>query len=168
MFNNQRGVYHLEIVALVVAVLFFLAGFIGTLFPVLPGAPMIWAGMLLYGLIYSFDKLDLTFFVLQGMLALAVMGVDYLATALGSRYFGGSKAAIWGAVLGLLAGLLFLPIGLLIGPFMGAVLLELLFTRKTAQSIRSGLGAALGFWCGFAVKLSIEAGMIFWFIKRVI
>lgn len=158
----------MEIVAWIVAIIFFLAGFFGTLIPILPGAPMIWAGMLLFGLITGFEKLDTVFYLLQAALALSVMGVDYLATALGSRYFGGSRAAIWGAVLGLIAGLFFIPIGLLIGPFLGAVLLELLFTRKTAQSIRSGIGAALGFWCGFAVKLTIEAGMIYWFITRVI
>lgn len=158
----------MEIAALVVACLFFLAGIIGSIAPVLPGAPLIWLGMLIYGFIAGFAELNTTFFILQGCLALAVMGIDYLATALGSRYFGASKAAVAGAVLGLFVGVFSFPIGLLVGPFLGAVLLELIFNRNAAMALRSGLGAVIGFWGGAAFKLTLEGGMIAWFFVRVL
>jgi uncharacterized protein len=159
----------MEIVALIAASLLFLAGIIGSFAPVLPGAPLIWAGMLVYGLITGFAKLDLLFYVLQGSLALAIMGVDYAATALGSRYFGASKAAVFGAVCGLAAGLFFFfPIGLIIGPFLGAMLAELIYSRRTGQAVRSGLGATLGFWGGLFFKLVLAGGMLVWFFARVL
>ncbi len=157
----------LEVIALIVAIIFFMIGLLGTLLPVLPGPLMIWLAMLIYGFIAGFDKLGLYFMLAQAALALMVMGVDYLFTALGSRYFGGSKAAFWGAAGGLLIGIFFFPIGLIIGPFLGAALADLLFRRRTDQALRSGVGASLGFLSALPIKLLIEAVMIVWFIVRI-
>ncbi|NLA26793.1 MAG: DUF456 domain-containing protein [Firmicutes bacterium] len=159
----------MEIAAFIIASLLFITGIVGTFAPVLPGAPIIWLGMLVFGLMTGFEKLSWTFFLLQGLLAAAIMGIDYLATALGSRYFGASKAAILGAVIGLIAGVIFFfPIGLLLGPFAGAVLFELIFTQNTSTALRSGLGAVIGFWSGAVIKLILEAGMIAWFFIKVL
>lgn len=158
-----------EIAAFITASLLFATGIVGTFAPVLPGAPIIWLGMLAFGAMTGFEKLNWLFFLLQGLLAAAVMGVDYLATALGSRYFGASKAAVFGAVIGLVAGIVFFfPLGLLIGPFAGAVLFELIFTQKPEAALRSGLGAVIGFWSGAVLKLILEAGMIAWFFIEVL
>jgi len=157
-----------QIIAVIVTALFFLVGVVGTLLPILPGAPVIWLGMLVYGLIAGFENLNSYFFIGQGLLALAVMGVDYLFTAMGSHYFGGSKAALWGAAAGLLVGLLFFPIGLLIGPFLGAAIADLIFRRSTDQAIKAGVGASLGFWSALPIKLILEAIMIIWFVVKII
>lgn len=159
----------MNILALVTAGVFFLVGLAGTLLPILPGAPLIWAGMLIYGLIAGFEKLSVFFFIGQGVLTAAVMGVDYLATALGSRYFGGSRAALAGAALGMLVGAIFFNIaGLLLGPFVGAFLAELVFGRRPEEALRSGIGATLGSLGGIPVKLFIELVMIAWFILVII
>ncbi|MEW5785929.1 MAG: DUF456 domain-containing protein [Bacillota bacterium] len=157
----------MQIAALIIACLFFLVGVLGSILPVLPGAPLIWLGMLIYAFAVGFNELNTLFFIIQGALALAVIGADYLATAMGSRRFGGSKAALWGAMLGLFVGLFFFPIGLIAGPFLGAVLADLIFSRKIEQAVRSGLGASLGFWLGIPVKLALEAAMIIWFFVRI-
>jgi uncharacterized protein YqgC (DUF456 family) len=156
------------IAAFVIASLFFAVGIVGTFAPVLPGAPLIWLGMLIFGIMTGFEKLGWLFYLLQGLLAVAVLGVDYLATALGSRYFGASKAAALGALLGLVVGLFFFPIGLLVGPFAGAVLFELILTRQPENALRSGLGAVIGFWSGAVIKLILEIGMIVWFFIEVL
>ncbi len=156
-----------NIIALVVASLFFLIGLVGTLVPILPGALMIWLGMLLYALIAGFDQFSLYFFLSQALLALTVMGVDYLFAVMGSRYFGGTKAALWGAAIGLLVGVFFFPIGLLVGPFLGAALADLLFRRNPGQAVKSGLGASFGFWSALPIKLGLEAVMIGWFVYRI-
>lgn len=158
----------MPVVALILTLLLFIAGMVGTVAPVLPGAPLIWLGMLLYGLLTGFANLSKTFFLVQALLALAVMGIDYLATALGSRYFGASKAAVYGALVGLAAGLFFFPLGLLVGPFAGATLFELLHTRRLATALRSGWGALVGFWGGAVLKLILELGMIIWFLITVL
>lgn len=155
-------------VAFIVAFLCFLTGIVGTFAPVLPGAPLIWLGMLLFGLLTGFENLTWKFILLQGLLAVAVMSVDYLATALGSRYFGASKAAVCGALAGLVIGLFFFPIGLLAGPFLGAVLFEYLAKRQFEIALRAGLGALIGFWSGALLKLILELGMIIWFLITVL
>lgn len=157
----------METAAVVVASLFFITGVVGSIAPVLPGVPLIWLGMIIYGVMVGFAGLAWWFFAAQGLLALLVMGVDYLASALGSRYFGGTKAAFYGAMIGLLGGLLFFPIGLLIGPFAGAVIAELIFSRKTDQALKAGLGAFIGFWGGLPVKLILEGAMITWFFVTI-
>lgn len=157
----------MEIVALIIASLFFITGIVGSILPVLPGAPLIWVGMIIYGFMAGFEGLPWWFFAGQGLLALLIMGVDYLASALGSRYFGGTKAAFWGAMIGLLIGLFFFPIGLIVGPFTGAVIAELIFARKTDQALKAGLGAFVGFWGGLPIKLILEAAMIAWFFVTI-
>jgi uncharacterized protein len=156
-----------ETIALTAAGILFLTGLAGTILPMLPGPPLIWSGMLVYGLIAGFDKLGMGFMIIQALLVLCVTGLDYLFSALGTRYFGGSKAALAGAAAGLLAGVFFFPVGLFIGPFLGAALADLIVRKKTAQAIRSGFGASLGFWIALPVKLGLEAVMITWFILRI-
>ncbi|MFO7952089.1 MAG: DUF456 domain-containing protein [Bacillota bacterium] len=133
----------------------------------MPGPPMIWTGMLVYGFIAGFDDFSVFFFVAQAVLAGVVMGIDNLFSGMGSRYFGGSKAGFWGAAIGLSIGLFFFPLGLLLGPFLGAVLAELIYRRQTAQAIRSGVGASLGFFGALPFKLVLEVGMIAWFITSI-
>jgi uncharacterized protein YqgC (DUF456 family) len=154
-------------IALVVAILLFLVGMTGIIVPVMPGTPLIWLGMLLYGLLTGFSNLTVYFFIFQGLLALAAMAVDYAATAWGSRRFGGGKASLWGAVIGLLVGLFFLPYGLLLGPFLGAFFAELIFTRQGVQALRSGIGALIGFWGGLSLKLLLGTVMIVWFFIEI-
>ena len=157
-----------DTIAIIVVSIFFLASLVGTVLPIIPEAPLIVIGMVIYGFIAGFDELSLSFFIGQTILALAVIGVDYLTTAIGSRYFGGSKAAMWGAALGLLVGLLFFPIGLLIGPFLGAAIADYIFRRRTDQAIRSGVGASLGFWSALPIKLVLKGVMIGWFFARIL
>ncbi len=157
-----------DTIAIIVVSVFFLASLVGTVLPIIPEAPLIVIGMVVYGLIAGFDELSLSFFIGQILLAFTVIGVDYLTTAIGSRYFGGSKAAMWGAALGLLVGLLFFPIGLLIGPFLGAAIADFIFRRDTDQAIRSGVGASLGFWSALPIKLVLKGIMIGWFFTRIL
>ena len=157
-----------QVLAIVVAALFMLGGLVGTILPVLPGVPLIWLGMLLYGLITGFEQITAIFLILQALLAAFVMGIDYLAAVFGSRYFGGSKAASWRAISGSILGLIFLSLpGLLAGPFIGAALAELLFTKQPQQALRAGLGATIGSLGGIPIKLAIELAMIAWFVIQI-
>lgn len=151
-----------------ISILFFLAGLLGTVLPVLPGAPLILAGMVVHGFFTGFEHLPLYFFLGQGLLAVFTLLVDYLANAWGIARFGGSKAAIWGGALGLLLGAFVLPpLGLVIGPFAGAFLAELAASRRSVHAFRVGVGSLVGFLGGTAVKLGIEIVMIVWFFTAV-
>ncbi len=159
----------MEFWPLLLTMIIFLAGIVGTMLPVMPGPVLIWLGMLVYGLFTGFENLSFYFFFLQGLAALLVMAVDYAATAVGTKKFGGSRISIWGAVIGLFAGIILLgPIGLVFGPFLGALAGELLTGLPPEKAIRSSMGALVGLLGGLFIKLSIEAVMIYWFFRALL
>lgn len=158
----------MDVLGLIIAVLFFIAGLAGTFLPVLPGAPLIWLGMLIYGLIAGFEKLTLGFFVGQALAVALIFFIDYAANIWGVRRYGGSGAAIWGSLAGLLLGVILLgPLGIVFGPFIGAVAGELATQKPLASAVRSGMGSIIGMIGGMAFKLIIEAGMIIWFFAAI-
>jgi uncharacterized protein len=126
--------------ALIITICLFIIGLVGTILPVLPGAILIYGGMFIYGFITNFKTLDFNFYLIEGVAFAFIFLVDYLATAVGSRRFGGSKYAAWGAAIGTILGLFFGPLGILVGPFVGAVSGELLRRTKIKQAIRIGFG----------------------------
>lgn len=154
--------------AFFLAIILFIVGLAGTVLPVLPGVVLIYGGMLLYGFLTQFSTLDANFFLLQGLVVLLVFMVDFLATAAGTRRFGGSKKAAWGAVVGTVIGLLvFGPFGIILGPFLGAVLTELLLGKQMNLAVRSGFGTLIGIMGGTALKLAIEVFMIVAFFLSI-
>lgn len=149
---------------MVVALLFFGAGLAGTAIPMLPGAPLIWIGMFLYGFFVDFRDLSWQFYLWQGALVGLSFLVGYIATSLGTRFSGGSKAAIRGGVVGLILGpILMGPAGIFLGPFLGAVAAEILAGRRLEEGIKAGVGALVGQLGGTVLNLLIAMGMITWF-----
>ncbi len=158
----------MSVLGLIVACLFFAAGVAGTLLPALPGAPLILLGMIIYGLFTGFYNMSLWFFIFQGVAVGLIFLVDYAANAWGVRRYGGSKSAIWGSMAGLLLGVLLLgPLGIIIGPFLGAVAGELISQKPLDRAVKTGLGTLLGLAGGTVLKLVVEAGMIIWFFTVI-
>ena len=147
---------------------FILAGLVGIVFPALPGTILILCGFVAYALIAGFDVLHGWFFVGQVVLVGLSYLIDFLATAFGVKMFGGSKAAAWGAVLGSLLIFVLGPIGILVGPLLGAIVGELLMGEKLKQALHSGVGSFLGFIGGVGAKLIIAGFMISWFLWMIV
>jgi uncharacterized protein YqgC (DUF456 family) len=158
----------MSIVGMFLAVLLFIVGIAGTVLPALPGAPLIWLGMFVYGLMVHFNNLPWTFFLGQGLAVALIFAVDYFAGAWGVSRYGGSKTAVWGSIIGGLLGLIFMgPFGLIFGPFIGAVAGELYLKNSLEKAIKAGVGTLVGFLGGFVLKLTIEVVMIVWFFIAV-
>ncbi|AGA69127.1 hypothetical protein Desdi_1638 [Desulfitobacterium dichloroeliminans LMG P-21439] len=153
--------------ALIIAIILFIVGLLGTVLPILPGAILIYVGMLIYGLMTGFTTLDFTFYLIQGLVFAFILLVDYWATVEGTRRFGGSKQAGWGAAIGLIVGLFFVPLGIVVGPFIGAVVAELLRKADLSQAIRVGFGTLVGLLGGTIIKLGVEILMIIYFFVRI-
>lgn len=138
----------------------WLVALAATFVPVVPATLIIWGAALLHAVLTGFQPLTWGFLVALGALAIAAMLVDNLAVAWGAAKFGGSSAAGWGALLGGLVGLLLGPLGFIVGPFLGAVLAELIVTRKSMpEAVSSGLGTLLGLLGGIGAKLVIHIVM---------
>lgn len=158
----------MSVAGMIVAVVFFIAGIAGTFLPVLPGAPLIWLGMFIYGLFVHFNNLTWLFFIGQGMVVALVLLIDYVAGVWGVKRYGGSRTAVWGSVLGGITGIIALgPFGLIIGPFAGAVAGELYRNGNLRHAVRAGVGTLIGFLGGTVLKLVIEVLMIVWFFSVV-
>ena len=153
---------------LTIAVIIMFIGLAGTLLPLLPGAPLIILGMVVYGLFNGFEVFTTAFWLGQIVLLILIFATDYLAGAVGVKRYGGSKAAVWGSITGGVIGFFtFGPLGVLIGPFLGAVIGELITNRPIDQAINAGIGTLLGFAGGTLVKLLLEIVMIVWFFWAV-
>ncbi|KGP76572.1 hypothetical protein JT05_03900 [Desulfosporosinus sp. Tol-M] len=154
--------------ALILALVLFVLGLLGTVLPVLPGAILIYGGMLLYGVMTHFSTLDTNFFLIQALISVLILAIDFLASAAGTRQFKGSRQAVWGAVIGTFLGLLFFgPLGVIIGPFLGAVIAEFINSPDLNQAIRVGIGTLIGFIGGTILKLGIEIIMIIYFFIKI-
>lgn len=159
----------MSIGGMILAVVFFTIGVLGTILPALPGAPLIWLGMLIYGFFVKFQNLTLLFFIGQGLAVILIFLIDYLASIWGVRRYGGSREAVWGSILGGLLGIFVLgPFGLIFGPFAGAVAGELYRRSPLDKALEVGFGTLIGFLGGTFLKLAIEAVMIIWFFMAVI
>lgn len=155
--------------ALTIALVIMLIGLAGTVIPLLPGAPLIILAMVVYGFMTGFEIFPWTFWVGQGMLLVLIFAVDYIAGVIGVKRYGGSKAAVWGSIAGAFIGLFTLgPIGIIVGPFLGAVVGELISQRPPEQAVKAGIGTLLGLAGGAVFKIIIEIGMIAWFLILVL
>lgn len=150
----------LELLLWLLAGALIVLGLAGLILPVLPGIPLMYAGLILLAWAGDFVHVGWITLTLLGILTLLSYGIDFLATALGARRFGASPRAVMGAALGGLVGLFFGLPGILLGPFVGAVLGE--FSRKATleQATQAGLGATLGLLFGALLKLALAFTML--------
>ncbi len=142
------------------AALLVALGVAGLLLPALPGAPLIFAGLVAASWAEDFAFVGWPWLALLGAIAALTYAVDFAATALGAQRYGASPRAVVGAVLGGLVGLFFGPLGFVLGPFAGAVLAELTLRKDLEAAQRAGVGATLGLLLGGFAKLALAFLMI--------
>jgi uncharacterized protein YqgC (DUF456 family) len=129
-----------------------LAGVLGCFLPVLPGPPLAFVGLLLQQL-KSSPPFSTRFMVVFLLIAIAITILDYVIPVYGTKKFGGSKYGVWGSTLGLLVGLFLGPIGIILGPFVGALIGELIAAADPAHALRAATGSFIGFLAGTFLKL---------------
>lgn len=130
-------------------------GIAGAVLPVLPGVPLVFAGMWLAAWADHYQHIGTFTLILLGTLALIALLIDFVASLLGAKRVGASSRALWGATLGALTGIFFGLPGLLLGPFAGAVIGELSAGSKVDHATRVGLGTWLGLLFGTLAKLAL-------------
>jgi len=153
---------------LTVSIILVILGVAGTIIPVLPGTPLIFGGALVYGFATGFQEVTKEFLLLMFVLTLISLVLDYLAAAWGTRRYGGSSQAVLGAILGGVVGLLTLgPIGLLVGPMLAVVMVELLQRRPLDVAVRAAFGTLIGVVGGIGMQLLIGLTMALLFVFRI-
>jgi uncharacterized protein YqgC (DUF456 family) len=135
-------------------------GFAGTVVPALPGAPLVFAGLLVAASIDGFQRVGWFTLGVLGVLTLVSFGVDFVAAALGAKRVKASRLALVGATVGTLAGLFFGLPGLIAGPFLGSAIGEFIAQRDLRRAGKVGVGTWLGMLAGVVLKLAIIFTML--------
>ena len=139
--------------AIVLLIMFI--GVMGNLIPGIPGTPLILAGALGHQLYFAGQGgVGWWWVAALAALGLVALGLDYLATLIGAKKLGATWKGMVGAVLGVIVGVfMFPPIGLIVGPFVGAMGFEWAFGREARESAKAGVGAVIGMALGVLGKL---------------
>jgi hypothetical protein len=150
----------MDIALYVLAALLIIGGMVGAVLPTLPGIPMIFGGIWLAAAVDHYRHLGMWWLLIIGTLGTVGVIVDFIASALGAKRVGASRLALWGASLGTLIGMFFGVPGLLLGPFVGALLGELVSGNSVLRSAHVGVGTWLGLLFGTLLKLVISFVMV--------
>lgn len=145
---------------LIAGILMVLIGIAGIILPALPGVVLVYLGLFFVAWSDGFARvgwITLTILLLIGTVAWLI---DLFTTVYGARRIGASRWAALGAAVGMLVGLAFGFPGILIGPFVGALLAEYIVRRDLLQASKAGLGTWLGLLVGTALKLALIFAMI--------
>jgi uncharacterized protein YqgC (DUF456 family) len=144
----------------ILAIALMLVGLAGIVLPALPGVPLLFAGMVVAAAIDDFERIGWITLSILGALTVIAFVVDLLAGALGAKRVGASPRAVWGAAIGTIVGLFFGIAGLLLGPFIGAVVGELSAHGRLDQAGRAGFATWVGLILGTVIKLALACSML--------
>jgi len=152
----------------VLAIALIAVGVVGTFLPVLPGAALVFLGMLLAAWIDDFQRVGWITLAILGVLTVLVFVVDVAAAFFGAKRVGASRLAVTGAALGTVVGMFFGIMGLLIAPFVGAFIGELVARGRMEPAARVGLATWLGMAVGALAKMAIVLAMIGVFVTSYV
>ena len=148
-------------------IILILAGIAGCIFPFLPGPPLAYGSLILLQ-ISTYKPFTENFLVIWALVTTAVVIADYYIPIWGTKKFGGTKGGVWGATIGLVVGIFFFPpLGLIIGPFIGAFAGEIINKQDSNKAFRSAIGSFIGFVAGTLMKLGITVVMGYYFITAL-
>lgn len=159
------GVDWLATSLIVLSLLLVIVGMIGMVLPAIPGPPILLMGLFTAAWAENFQYVGSGTLIVLALLCVAAVALDFIAGALGAKRSGASRAAVIGALLGAILGLFLFPLGLIFGPFVGAMIGELSTGRPWQQASRAGWGATIGMLIGIVAKLVIGLMMITLFIS---
>lgn len=156
----------MELFLIIIAVVLALTGLAGCILPGLPGPPLNFIAILI--LQWQFQPFGLPFLIGWGMVTVLIVVLDFYAPVWISKKLGATKAGITGSWIGLLAGIIFTPIGMVAGMIAGAIIGDLLAGKQLHEAVRSGLGNAAGTLLSTGLKLIVSLILTFYLAKEII
>lgn len=157
----------METLLIIIGALFIIAGIAGALLPLIPGPPLSYIGLV----ILHFAKGEVfgwPFLVFWLVISIVVLTLDNLLPVEGARRMGGSRKGIYGAVAGMIIGIIFLPpAGIIFAPIAGAFVGELFTGTGSKSALRAALGSFAGYLVTIALKFGVAAMMAYYFFTNM-
>ncbi len=157
----------LDILLVTLGIILLLTGLVGCVLPVLPGPPISFAALLLLHFT-RWAQFPGAFLWTCAGIAVGVSILDNWIPIWGTKKLGGSARGVWGAALGLLVGLFFGPLGVIAGPFIGALIGELSLHSDSNKALKAAFGSFIGMLTGVVLKLIVSGLFTWYFIKELI
>tara|TARA_R110002051_G_scaffold325424_1_gene427752 strand:+ start:1558 stop:2073 length:516 start_codon:yes stop_codon:yes gene_type:complete len=158
----------MDIALLIIGFICMLIGIVGSFLPILPGPPISWIGLLLLFFTSAIPQ-DWWFLGITLAIAIIVFAMDYIIPAMGTKKFGGTKAGMIGTTVGLLVAIIF-PVlgffGIIIWPFVGAFVGEILNKANKKTALKAAFGSFLGFLTGTFLKFMVAIVYLGLFISK--
>ncbi|MCD7973920.1 MAG: DUF456 domain-containing protein [Candidatus Azobacteroides sp.] len=154
----------MDIVLIILGIIFILGGIVGCVIPAIPGPPLSWLGLLMMKFTSQLGgKISWNWIIIWAVIVVLVSILDYLLPIWSTKKMGGTKPGIWGATIGMVIGMLFLPWGLILGPFLGALVGESLTRPDKKDSFKAAFGTFIGFASSAGIKL-LTCGLLASFV----
>lgn len=156
----------LESILIVLAATLFIVGIVGSVLPILPGPPLSWMGLLVLKFAPSVGSgMSWTVIVALGLFTLIVSILDNLLPIWSTKRAGGDKKVVVGAGIGFIAGFWFGPLGIILGPFVGALLGGLMSGSHIKPALKHASWTFIGFLGGIVLKFINLGVLVFYFVK---
>jgi uncharacterized protein YqgC (DUF456 family) len=159
----------MDYVLLILGFICILLGILGSILPGLPGPPVSYLGLLLIHWT-RFASFSNRMLIILAAIVAVVAVLDYI---------GGSRAGVRGSTIGLIIGMILLPIfgivlgpfglfGILGGPFLGAWIGEIYAGKESRQALRAAFGSFIGFLAGTLMKIVLSVVLAFFYFRTVV
>ncbi len=159
----------LDIVLVVISTLIMLLGLAGIIIPFIPGIPLIWVGIILYGVATKFEVVDLNFIFLITLLAMISFFLEYAAVLWGAKEL---KLSFWGVLGAIVGGLIGSTLGslgsLILGSFFGAIAGEGMTGQGSVYAIETSTYRVVGYVGATLIQIAVGVTMMILFFKQIL
>lgn len=156
----------MDILVLTIGFILTVVGVVGCIIPALPGPPLNLIALVLLQLSFP-DTFRGNMLIIFASLTLIVTGLDYVLPSIGAEKFGVSKYGVIGSFTGMILGLFFTPVGMILGLILGAVIGELAAGKKEVEAVRAGVISFMLSIFMMLLKFSLSIVMAYYFVKEV-
>ncbi|SFN30117.1 DUF456 domain-containing protein [Salegentibacter flavus] len=157
----------MDLLFVILGGILIITGILGSFFPVLPGIPISWLGLLM---LYLAPSVPVNYLFLGVTLAIAILIylLQLVIPAMGTKRYGGSKTGMWGATIGLVIGIFTpIPFGIIIGAFVGAFIGEIINKSDSRSAVRAAFGSFVGLLASTFMEFLVAVGFLFLFLYKV-
>ncbi len=156
------------IILIIIGLLLALTALVGSIIPPIPGPALSLAALVLLSYAKDWAPFSPTFLIVMAVLTVLLEVLDYVIPLIGAKKYDASKTGMWGAVIGMLAGVFFFPPwGIFIGTFVGAFIGEMIAGKEGKKALRVGWGIFLGNMLTRGLKLSFTGIALFFYVTNM-